>query len=308
MPLAVKAGDVPNLEIRLLAATAHAIHGMVLKPDGSPAPNLPLTLADPGPGRDPPYQTTSQPDGTFVFPRVAPGDWRLSAIPAGHVVEPRVFDWVEMRNADIEGVKLRLAMPFTVKGRIVFETPPGGQAPAAPEVLLLKRHKGQLILSGETILSGGPAPDGHFEIETVDQGMFQILPGPPPPLYYLEAVRLGETTVSDDVELSPGAPEIILVYRTGGGTIRGSVEKCDSGQVLLFAEDRSVRQVPRGACDTNGRFEISAIRPGAYKALAFPEYLLVNEEAAAPFLRTAVQVTVRAGEVTEADLTLSGVR
>ena len=218
-----------------------------------------------------------------------------------------------MKGRDVEGVKLRLVSRFTVRGRVILEARQGLPTPNAPQVLLFRQHNGQPIF-GVDISLGRPGADGRFEIESGDPGIYRILGGPPPPFYYLDSIRLGETPVLGDVELGPGAPEVTVVYKSDGGTVRGSVEKCGAGRVMLIPQDPvnwpalSGPPAFSGACDGSGRFDITGIRPGSYYALALPDYQIVNPELAGPFLPSATRVTVRAGEVTQADLTLSVVR
>ena len=147
-------------------------------------------------------------------------------------------------------------------------------------------------------------------------------------------MRLGGVTMpAPEVELSFGPVDISLVYKTGGGTVRGVVEKCASGGVLLVQQDLLMRLpgfVRNAICDSNDRYEITAVRPGEYYALAFSqvwrpkfdtgsfsmprEYFAVfmfsdhgSTPAWAPkfddgLLNQASRITVRAGEVSSADL------
>jgi len=81
---------------------------------------------------------------------------------------------------------------------------------------------------------------------------------PPPPLpYYLDAVRVGETDLGgQEVDLS-SAVSATVVYKANGGTVRGTVEKCASGPVLLVRQETTRRRLGflRAAqCDTNDRY------------------------------------------------------
>jgi hypothetical protein len=139
-------------------------------------------------------------------------------------------------------------------------------------------------------------------------GDYLILPGEPPSLFYIDSVRLGETALEGEVELSAASPEVVLVYKTNGGTARGTVENCGAGKVLLTPQSGPVWGSRTGTCDGPGRFEIGGLRPGEYYALAFPGDQPVTPETVGPFLPGAARFTVRAGEVTRTDLKLSGLR
>lgn len=116
---------------------------------------------------------------------------------------------------------------------------------------------------------------------------------------------MGQTGVGGpEVELSSGAVPVTVVYKTNGGAVRGTVEKCASGPVLLVPQE-TARQwlgfLRAARCDSNDRCGITGVRPGEYYALAFagdgplPE---LDEG----LLNQAGKITVRAGEASWADL------
>jgi hypothetical protein len=109
------------------------------------------------------------------------------------------------------------------------------------------------------------------------------------------------------VEIS-GATLITVVYKTNGGVVRGTAEKCASGSVWLVPQDRAMRR--QGfwrtvTCDAKDRYEITAVRPGEYYAVALtvdrllPWSAVVFDEG---LLNQGEKVTVRAGENSSADL------
>jgi hypothetical protein len=129
---------------------------------------------------------------------------------------------------------------------------------------------------------------------------------PPPPPYYLDAVRAGGADLAtQEVEISSGI-EITVVYKSDGGSVRGTAENCVSGGVVLVPTDPALRRTgfsKSGPCDSTGRYEVRAVRPGDYYALAFAgnsPALALNE--APSLMDGAVKVTVRSGEASTADL------
>jgi len=95
-----------------------------------------------------------------------------------------------------------------------------------------------------------------------------------------------------------------VVYRTDGGSVLGKAENCASGGVLLVPVDPARRRPGfsrSGPCDSSGQYEVHAVRPGDYYALAFAGNgpVLAVDEA---LLSQGVKVTVRAGEASLADL------
>ena len=137
-------------------------------------------------------------------------------------------------------------------------------------------------------------------------GVYRLAPlmqAPPPP-YYLDEVRVGGADLAvQDVEISSDVA-INVVYRTDGGSVSGKAMNCASGGVLLVPSDPVRRRAgfsKSGPCDSNGHYDVRAVRPGEYYALAFAGNgpVLAVDEA---LLGQAVKVTVRAGEATSADL------
>lgn len=177
---------------------------------------------------------------------------------------------------------------------------PGGDVPTQTHGEILD----SFLFAGA--ISARPDAAGNFSLQNVYPGSYRIVPMPPPPLpYYLDAVRLGETDLGGkEAELSSEAVAVTVVYKTNGGAVHGTVEKCASGPVLFVPQD-AARQwlgfLRVAQCDANDRYGISGVRPGEYYALAFagdgplPE---LDES----LLQQAGKVMVRAGEASSADL------
>src|SRR5271157_1427491 len=332
-----------DIELKLQAVPAHALRGVLLNPDGTPAPKVAITLSEEA--GQPAHRAESQSGGAFEFPAVVDGEWRLAAAVESDGVKLRVMKWIEMAGHELEGVKLRLSPPFTVRGQVVMETPKGTPAPAVPSVSLVPRAgrtgreawMANWMLRPEmhfvepipTTAPGGDAtnqmhaeildsflfggaisarPDagGNFSLQNVYPGSYRLVPMPPPPLpYYLDAVRVGETGLGGpEVELSSEVVPVTVVYKTNGGGVRGTVEKCASGPVLLVPQDKA-RQwlgfLRIARCDSNERYGITGVRPGEYYALAFAGDGPLPELDGG-LLNQASKVTVRAGEATWVDL------
>lgn len=141
--------EVSGIVIRLLAVPSHAVRGVLLNPDGTPAPNTTITLGEeqePASGhtmfkRDPArtLRTETSADGAFEFPRVADGEWRLAAAVESGGEKRHATQWIDMTGHALEDVKLRLAFHDTGSGdrrgaqRIVAaESFPGFPGPAWP--------------------------------------------------------------------------------------------------------------------------------------------------------------------------------
>jgi Carboxypeptidase regulatory-like domain len=338
-------GGETFVELKLQAVPAHAVRGVVLNPGGAPAPDVSVMLS--GEAGQPVYHSESQSGGAFRFPAVMDGEWRITAAERG-AVKPRAVQWVEIAGHDLEGIKLRLSPPFTVRGQVVMEPLSGMPAPNPPSIYLVPRAErtgwqswmanwmqrpemhfveplpanapaggvtkqnaeilDSLLLLGAISArpeSGDKAASGRFSVQNIYAGVYSILPMPPPPLpYYLEAIRVGETDVNgQEVELSSEVP-VTVVYKTDGGIVRGMVEKCASGPVLLVPQETSRQRLGflRAAqCDSNDRYAIGGVRPGEYYVLAFAGDGPMPELTKG-LLSQAGRVTVLPGAASLADL------
>ena len=304
IPITLRAGeDLPGLELKLLTAHVHTVRGIVLDTHGDPITKVPLGLWEPGSRRDAFASAESNADGVFKFPAVPDGDWRLFAESDGSIAE----QWIRVKGSDRGARKLRLAPPFAVNGRVILETRQGVTAHMPPLVMLIKQHNGQILLQGQGIIEAKTEPDGRFRFELY-AGSYRVVPGPPPPLFYVDSVRAGDTPVPEELELSAGSPDLTIVYKSDGGTVRGAVERCGTGQVWLVPQQSPRPRNYIAACDAAGRFEFTAVRPGDYYALAVPGYELWPGGVNAAILQRAARITVRAAETTRVDLTLSALR
>jgi hypothetical protein len=150
-----------------------------------------------------------------------------------------------------------------------------------------------------------PDADGNFSLKNVYPGSYGIASMTPPPPYYIAAVRVGDAGLTTaETDLSSGAAPITIVYRTDGGTVHGTAEKCAGGLVLLIPQDNALQSFPffrTARCDASDRYEITAIRPGDYYSLAFagPGGVPQLDD---NFIGQANKVTVHAGETASRDL------
>jgi hypothetical protein len=133
--LIVRPGETREVELRLVALPAHAVRGILLKPDGTPAAKVAINLGEtPFVGM---WSAQSKADGTFECFPVSDGDWILSAKIESDGVSFQATESIQMRGRDINGVKIYLSAPFTVSGRVLIETPQGMVAPAMPNMVML---------------------------------------------------------------------------------------------------------------------------------------------------------------------------
>jgi Carboxypeptidase regulatory-like domain len=295
-------GDLEDVQMKLLAVPLHPVRGVLLDPRGAPVAKTTIGLWIDAPG-DAVHRTESRADGSFEFKAVPEGDWHLTT---GEVEDGEATlqaqDWIEVRRRGIDGLKVRLAAPFDLPGRAIFQGREGMPAPRSPRYTLDEYHAGRRALNGISRAAAGD-PDGEFQFHNLYPGSYAIRVGAPAPSpYYLDAIRLGDVPVVGDIELSAVSPPLTIVYKSDGGKVLGTVSQCNSGMVALVPQDNPMLPILTGKCDAKDRYEVVNVRPGDYRAVALPGRRVWLGEVDPVLLQKASRVTVRAGETTQADL------
>ncbi|HEV2445863.1 MAG TPA: carboxypeptidase-like regulatory domain-containing protein, partial [Candidatus Sulfopaludibacter sp.] len=295
-----------NTDIRLTAAPLHRLLGRVLDPRGDPAPKASVTL---GKGFGPALTEEANADGAFEF-AVVDDQWSVSAALDRNVVKLRSTRTVDLRGRDSEDIEMRLSAPFTLQGKIVMEVPDGMPAPEPPPIDIG-------LVPNVPMLSDGP---GDFlDIRTGDDSLTSLkrivsgsrclsgrLPG-------AVSHRLAGSVLSRLHPPGRTRRRGIIPGRfgesVGGGTVRGTLDGCETHHVFLVPQEAVLRRdgfIRIATCDRNGRFEFPAVRPGEYYGIAMAKeprsFADLSDDRV---LSQGSKVTVRANESTSADLQLS---
>ena len=297
-------------DIKLAAVPVHSIRGTVLDPSATPLGNVSVSLdKDYGSG----FQETVSEDGAFVFPAVPKGEWRLSARTNKSDVVLRSVQQVYIKEEDLENVQVRLAAPFTLKGKLVTQSQEGS---VAPQPVML----GALLVSGSALPSDSGG-DVFFPIVS-DAGVLtalNIYPGSyevqfrgadAPSQYYLDSIRLGDRDALGSIKVLSDAELLTITYKLGGGSVTGTIKGCTSEYVFLVPEDITLRRsgfLRTTKCGKDGRFQFSTVRPGEYLgfAVAVEAWALGQIFGDADLLKSATKVTVRANEFASAEIRLT---
>jgi hypothetical protein len=302
-----------DINIHLKTAPAHRIQGRVLCADGKPAAGAAVSLTRAG-GPGPTLQTKAADDGTFDLTAVVDDDWRLTSQRKVGDITEYAARLVSVKGRDLDEIDLRLNAPFSIAVKIALEVPEGmpAQAPPQADVFLAPADGFPSGLTHPMGLPSGSAANGDMVYHDLYPGLYMInVISQKPSGAYLDTIRLGNRDAfAMNVPILSGAEAITVVYKLGGGNVRGTVDNCGDGDVVLIPTEPARRRpnflVP-SKCGPDGRFEIRSVRPGEYYAMAVTvsDQLRVNEIMASDAaLALASRITVRANETTAADLRL----
>jgi len=286
--------EVNNLDFKLLAAPVHTVRGRIVDDRGDPLAKAAVALAQ---AVGPSLEDDADKDGSFALDSIADGDWRVVGSVIRDGVKLRGVVSVRVRGKDMEDVEVRLERPFAVTGKIVVDAP-DAKPPTVRAALIPK----SAVLSDSSLyLTAESDASGTFRFE-------QIYPGQ----YRFEVVRQTFTTplyldsAPDEVSLISGGAGLTVSYKSDGGTVRGTIEKCSGARVILIPSDPVLQhdEFERSAtCDDSGHFEIGQVRPGAYYGFAVAWSQNSNLYDAA-FLNQATRISVRPNEPVTAEIRL----
>jgi hypothetical protein len=296
--------DLFGQDIELRAVPVHRVSGRVLLANGEPAVGIAVKSAPPEEFAVAEFElsTRSRDDGIFEFDALPDGNWRITAELKADGVNFYATRAETVAGRDVDRLELRFAPPFALTGKVVRAATATPAATRPIGVMLLPRE------GGSQMPFAGTMDDGRFRIENLVPGVYRFQPTSPGVPYYLASIEMnGRDVTGEWVEITPGTLPVTITYRSDGGTVRGAVEECGSATVVLAPREASlhsaefIRQVK---CGQNGRFEISAVRPGEYYAFAFDKGVGMLEFSTfvGRSINQAVRVTVRAGEATDASL------
>lgn len=314
--ISMQGGDLFGYDIKLRTAPARSIRGVVLDDAGKPVPKALVSIVKPqtgiaiairGAAGPPPVEmplaepTETLEDGAFRFPAVIEGAWTLRVVggqPA-HVGSAVV----KVGDSDVDGIEVRIAPAFDIALQTDWGEKLPAQFPANPVNLI-----------PIDVPRPGPPPAGnlapgeaaHFEGFA---GNYLVAPSPLLPAgYYLSQALLDDRDVLGQVVEIGAADTLKLIFKTGGGSVRGTVEKGSRAMVVLMADPTPSGRLGYSArCDASGLFNAQEIPPGEYTAIAVGGSMdPTSAEFAALLNSSGKRVSVEAGSAAQVDLRLSG--
>ena len=273
-------------------------------------------------------------DGSFRLAGLVPGRYQLIAFverpgASGFGMRSPVRKRFDLREANIENMVVTVGPGVAVRGKIVAE---GGEVSTDGLRVMLMPKAGNSPFPGGMSLAN---EDLTFEISNVQPGQYDLnVSSPQGPMaiglmssarpqsasFYVGEVRAdGENVLEEGLTVHENVPvpELEVVLDFTGGTVTGLLRDEDeqpiSGvRVALLSTDQEKRGSERyfrsGAADQDGQYKISAIIPGDYLLLVWPESNVArvqDPELFAQLEEHAVRVTVEKSATVQQDLTLT---
>jgi len=226
-----------------------AVSGRVADPQGAPVAGADLLLHSFDAGRL--LRGSTSADGSFLFPEVPDGSYRLVARAAGFADTPAAE--VRVAGAPVAGLALRLAPGGTVSGRIL-----GLAEHELPRVQVTAWREGMETLLPLRALAG---TDGRYRISGLPIGEWRITARRTAAFLVEKTVRL--TAPGEEIKLDLSFPEGVAV----SGRVLLDGQPLAGAMVALGNAQTDGRQARQTSTRADGSFAISAVEPGSYKLL-----------------------------------------
>ena len=287
--------DLDGYDIVLRGGPFFRVSGRVVDESGRPAAGAVVQLETPDGSI---ARTTADQDGAFAMEHVAAVDGHLFAQRMRGEVELQGFQALTVTRHDVENVALRVWPPVSLALTVELDGKP--TAPGNSYAVLAPAD-------GVSARFNGASTDRGFRFDDAYPGrykLFFIPMGSGMRDTYLESVLLGERDITmQEFELAPDLLPVRVILRTGGGTVRGTVDRPEAnGRVILVPQDERLRYLPflaEALFEGGGRFVFANVRPGDYYALAVQGGIhaqdLQEPAMLAPLLPHAVSVRVERG-------------
>jgi hypothetical protein len=296
----VASGDnLSGYEIRLRTAPVYRVRGVVVdeagKPIAKPTVQLMARTGGPGgigmamsaggarrymigvaPGGTPVNEIpVAGDDGSFEFPAVRAGEWRIDAEAewewdgSRHLPKTlRGGGEVIVEHKDLDNVRIRVLAPFPLDVEVEAEGLPPGM-PKERLMVLSPVDGRRPVAVSDRINEGMAAFPGRYRIGTMTGE------------YYVASATLGGRDVLGQIiDLQPGSPPLKVVFKNATGRVRGVVENGEGAVVLVWPQKPddfvTVDQVP---CGVNGSFDVSGLLSGDYYAAAFDRVPILSDPA-----------------------------
>jgi protocatechuate 3,4-dioxygenase beta subunit len=260
------------------------VSGRIIDPEGGPLTTATVGVVNPSDGHV--LNAIVRPDGTFVVPNVAPGEYGVTATvrdPATGGLSMAML-WVPVYGEDVTGLVLQMVPGSHLTGRVTTE---GGKLPAeAPRGLRVDPVLLETSLAmrmGAIGAQGIVNSDWTFDMKGIGGSLLFRMK--PPEGYMLKSVVLDGRDITDVPLEVRGTEEInglqvVLTSRVtevNGGVTDAKGQPVHDYAVVVFAEEAARWKWPSrylftARPDQQERFKIANLPRGRYLAVAL-EYL-----------------------------------
>jgi hypothetical protein len=201
----------------------------------------------------------------------------FDAMSTASAAAPRAFASINVVNADIENVQLRVGTAASLSGTLRADLPPNTPAPD------FNFMRVQLRLADGSTPSNSPSmrppkTDGTFRIDGIWPGEYALVVSGLPTGFYLKEARLGDLDLLNGRLRFAGSESAALniAISPSTGTIDGNVadaqgQPLPGARVVLIPErNRERTELFRPTVsDPGGHFRITGVAPGDYKLVAW---------------------------------------
>ena len=305
-----RAGGATQMRIFLERTGAYSISGQVIGPGGGAARSASALVTRIGDAIVRMARVSIGPDGAFSVPALVPGVYEISVManpdgrqPGEGVQLVRVR--VEIVNANIDGVLLRLAEGISLRGRVVIDEP-GNDRP-------LRGITVRAVAFGSVRMAQTPTAETDAEGEFLLRGLFgpNVLRVVAPPGYVVKSVRhAGREIMELPTEFDPALTAEIVLSRTtaqlAGRVLDDLGRPVEDAGVLYFPADPARWPAYEGGLrqqSVGGRYRIDGLAGGDYFVIAVrgprPGWTEKDYAALAPI---AERVMLQEGEQRALDL------
>jgi len=314
----VQAGEEANIEIHLSHAVAQrmlTMSGKVLGiPDGNSYATVQLQTMG-GQGRVS-QGIGANPDGSFMFSRLEPGTYRLTAMSFG--AKLMQSPPLEVRlDSDSTNLELHLTGMGELTGTLEFAAAPAGGAASTEKRTVRLEIPGSFSFGSS--LSGEVNRDRTFHIGSIPAGRFTLHIDALPENAYISKLQLDGTAVSGEVlDLSQGprSSKIKVTVSADGAQISGALLDKEGNKLpitlafVLLVDDPSKLELNgnpehRARVGADGKYSFHGIRPGKYRLLAIDQFHtpnIDNPEVVKKLAAAAEEFEIKAGDRVTKDL------
>jgi hypothetical protein len=247
--LQATAGLEGRIDFTLSPLPVYRVSGTV---EGASSDGTPMVQA----GR---FTTQSRRDGTFVFPALPAGNYRLFTETERGSAETSIV----ITNADVEGVQMRLEPRVNISGVV--------RAISIAGKTIGPRDYDAFIWAGPTSVGSANESGESFTMSNVIPGLYRFNFKPPTGFYLKSATVSGHDIIGPGLTVSAGMPPLEVTVSDDGGTLEGDVSADDSPADAWIYLERDGQPVRNGQADAKGHFHFDAVPPGDYNVSAWDD-------------------------------------